>query len=266
MPLPDFRTLAALAVFSTLLMALGIRLAVRLSEPSPAMRAWALGSGLWALGFVLLVARGGLPEWLAVTGGNTLVLVGLCWIYFGLRLTLGLPAGPRWDLPVGVAVGAVSLFFSLFVANPPLRVLVFSLLLALLGAAAAHLLLRVAPERAPAEKKLLGGLGWAFAATALLFAVRGGVAAGQLTGWPAAGWADSVRSLSTLAAIALNVTLMFGLTHLVTARYQRKLADSEARLRASLDHSPSAILVVDEQGRIMSRAMAASLSAKGCCS
>ena len=60
------------------------------------------------------------------------------------------------------------------------------------------------------------------------------------------------RSLETWFGswVALAVSaLVFGLTHLVTARYQRKLADSEARLRASLDHSPSAILVVDEKGR-----------------
>ncbi len=249
MPLLDFRTLAMIAVFSTLLMALGIRLAVRLSEPSPAMRAWAIGSGLWALGFVLLLVRGGLPEALALVAGNTFVVVGLAWIYFGLRLTLGLPRGPRWDLPASLLVGGVSFYGSVVSPNAPMRVLVFSLLLAGLAAGAAHLLLVVAPKRAPSEKRLLGGMGLAFLASSLLFAVRAGVAGALLAGWPAEGWADTVRTLSTLTAIALNVTLMFGLTHLVTARYQRKLADSEARLRATLDHSPSGILVVDGDGR-----------------
>jgi two-component system, sensor histidine kinase and response regulator len=258
MPIVDPALLNPLAVFSLLLLAAGLQLTRQLTGNSPAMRAWNHGAWWWVLGFAVLMLRSQVPggtgpvsgNTLALVLGNSLIIVGLHCIHGGLRLGLGLPQGRIRTLPLGLATAAWTLVFTAFWPSEPARVAVLSIVVAAIGLGSARLLLRRATLRAHASRHWLAVIGVAFAASSLLFSLRAGVAAGQLAGQPLAMAAEAIRQSTTMAGIVLNLALVFGLGHWATRDVQRRLAHSESRLRAMLNHAPSGILVLADDGAL----------------
>lgn len=84
-------------MLSALLLALGMHLLNRIARDNPAVQAWRWGACQSALGFMLSALRGVVPDLFSIVLGNTLIVIGIAWGYFGLRLCLGLARGVRWD-------------------------------------------------------------------------------------------------------------------------------------------------------------------------
>ncbi|MFM2067453.1 MAG: hypothetical protein RLZZ584_2362 [Pseudomonadota bacterium] len=255
MPLFDLRTLSFLALFSTVLMAVGIRLAGRWSVvPTPELRAWNLGAALWALGLMTVALRGSLVELVAIVAGNTLIIGGLTWIHFGLRLAAGLPRGPRWDLLLAGTLALGSSYFALVDPRPAARVVMFSTAIALVGLASAQLLLGLVARRSGDERVMLRCVGIAFLGFGLLFCLRAAVGVATLLGHDLTALALTLQKLAFVVAIVLNLALMFGLTHWVVWRNvsERKQAQQQVhQLAQAVEHSSQAIVLVDLQGCIV---------------
>ncbi|MEY2687041.1 MAG: hypothetical protein RL375_1239 [Pseudomonadota bacterium] len=250
----DVPILSALMAFSTVLMVVGLRLAGRFAEPSPHLRAWNTGAGLWAAGVLVLALRTPGLAPLAVVLGNVLVIGGLVWIYFGLRLACHLARGIRWDLWLVLPMTLTFGYFALVEPVPALRVTIFSVLVCTIAMASARLLLQVAARRGGPERRVLNFLGVAFLCFAALYAVRGAFAMATLLGQVAPQRNEQVVRLSYLSAIVLNLSLMFGLGQWVTWRavHERRQAERRAaQLAQAVEHCAEAIVITGLDGKIV---------------
>lgn len=108
----------------------GLTLAVaRRSLPeSPALGIWARGTWLMIAGFILVVTRAVGPAWLAIVGGNALVMAGLWFNAHALHRFIRDRAAPK--LQLGLLLLGVVAVVSLVNQPLPLRTAVVSLLIA----------------------------------------------------------------------------------------------------------------------------------------
>lgn len=245
----DIRTLSLLAMLSGLLLALGMHLLDRITRDNPAVRAWRLGAYQSALGFTLIALRGVVPDLLSIVLGNTLIVIGMVWGYFGLRLCLGLARGMRWDILAGLLMAATFLYYTY--ADPSLsaRILIFSALGAALNLLAAHLLLLSGAVRGDVDRRTFYLIGLAFLATGLLFALRIGLTPPYPQGLSLMQLTGGIHKLAFVAAITLNIALTIGLTFVMASRTDLNLRNSEEKLRTALNFSPNAIFMVGADGR-----------------
>ena len=95
MPHLDIRSLSFIAMVSSLLLAVGLQFANRIITKDPSLRLWAIGATANGAGFVLLALRGVVPDLLSMVLGNTLLIVGMVWLYL---CVLTLPLGSSWRL------------------------------------------------------------------------------------------------------------------------------------------------------------------------
>ena len=245
--------LSALMIFSTLLMVVGLRLAGRLADSSPALRSWNLGASLWAVGVLLLAFREAMPEVLAIVAGNTCVIVGLVRIHIGLRQGNQLPVGTRWDRWLAAPLALVFGCFTLVEPMPALRVSIFSTIVCATGLSSSLLMLGMARKREGVERRLLGFLGLTFLIFALFYAVRAALGHAALLGALPPQRSELVIRLTYLSAIMLNLALMFGLGQWVTWRavHERKQAERRAaQLAQAVEHCAEAIVITELDGEI----------------
>ncbi|MBK8740344.1 MAG: hypothetical protein IPM02_12815 [Betaproteobacteria bacterium] len=87
----DVRTIVAMLVVSSVLMAITIAVGTRMGHGSGIVK-WAAGLALLAVGWTLLAARGALPEFVGVALADAILVAGLC---FGLAGLVEFGAAPR---------------------------------------------------------------------------------------------------------------------------------------------------------------------------
>ncbi len=242
----EFRTLVMLALFSSLLLAFAVLLVNLKSRGEPAVRAWAWGAGLGALAFLLFGLWGGGPGWVTFVLANAVGVAGRVWIYFGHRLYLGKPRGPRWDIPAALLMAAPLTYFSAVQPDPVWRQSIASFVLCGLHLLSAHVLLAPASRKAP-DRAMLIAIGLVHLLTGLALGVR--AALGPLAPL-GPEWALAARLMETvvIANVTLfNIIFTIGLSSLTVSQTQRKLQASEERYRGLVEQAAYGIFVSDER-------------------
>lgn len=138
--MPDPRAITVAAFIASWTLAYTLWRLTSASRDAAAVREWARGSALAALGALLNVAQGDLPLWIAIVIGNPLMIAGVGLLVTGVRrVNRQPPLHIIWQLPTLVAF-TVSVWWGL--VNPSLlqRVVVYCLnMLWLLGCLAVAL-------------------------------------------------------------------------------------------------------------------------------
>ncbi len=248
MALFDLRSLILVGLISSLLLALAVLLISQRARDQPSVRAWALGASLSAAGALALGLRDGMPEVLAVMIVNGTLVAGLCWLYFGHRLYLGLPRGRRWDVPLALLVALVAAYFSAVQPSLPHRIVILSGLMAVLDLMAAHLLLTAAGPQRRMDRSMLIIVG-------LMHLLRGFVWMTRAVSTSLAPIGnDPMQVNSVIERLAyggftlFNIGLTVGLCSLVVSRSQAKLQASEERYRGLVEQAADGIFMSDAAG------------------
>ena len=106
----DIRTLAVLLAATVATAGLVTWLLYRLHPSLPGPREWAVGMGLLASGFLLIFARGAIPDFVSIVIANGAIGFGYLSVYLGMRRFVGKPPNIGWPLSI-VICGWVPFFF-----------------------------------------------------------------------------------------------------------------------------------------------------------
>ena len=248
-PFFDIQGLSVLSFVSSLLLVLTLGLSYRLDSRHLAIRYWLLGSLLLAAGFLLIGLRHVLPVSLSIVATNMLLTVGACWLYFGMRATLGLPRGPRWDVPAGPLVAASSIYFTYVEPSLAARIAIISAVLMAGGILVTYLASFSAAARRDPDRPVLSAIGLGAFCFALVSGVRMVDALVSAPGGDLLAQTGLLHRLIFLAIILFNFTLIFGLTYLFSLRTYRHLRSSEDRFKALYEQATIGIGQFDIDGR-----------------
>lgn len=154
----DLRTIAVLSTALSVLTFIALAAVIRdfPRESREELRYWTLGIGLLAVGWLLIAARGHVPDAVSVVIGNLALFLGFQCFLFALRAFLRLPV-LRWrDVPLPVLQVAVSVVFLWFVPSLTARVVLGALLVAAVLGESARVLWLHAPRPQPMAYHVVG--------------------------------------------------------------------------------------------------------------
>ena len=250
MPLLDIPTLLLLATLTTLMLAVGLRVVGTVVQDEPGLRLWTLGATLACLGYFLLLLRDRIPDFWSVVVANALLFIGYACYLRGNRAYLGLTTALRWDAGV-VAVGTALMAYFIHV-TPDLgaRIVIVSLVVAILCLAAAWPMLR---ERADEDRLPRRFAGVAFLAVSAGLLVR---VVDTLIEPPVVqdflALTGIYHALTLALTSGLNMGLAIVLPLLLTGRMQRRLRESERHFQEIFDSVNDAVFIHDaETGAIL---------------
>lgn len=246
----DLRALTLIAACSSVLVVIGLRLLERVSDDRALVRTWTVAAALWFTGFVLVGLRDLIPVLASVVLGNTLIGVGAAWLYFGLRLTLQLPRGPRWDLVIGALAFAGLLAGSYPETRLWLRVAAVSAATFAMSTAGTVVIVRTRRVWLAEMRRLPWLLGGAMTLASVLQGTRMAhalFARDQVT-------PDNVGStlqVTLIGVVVLNAVLTVAVMAMITSRMQQRaerhreeleqrVQERTAQLRLALEASEAA--------------------------
>ena len=248
---PDLQLLSVLAIASSFLLALALRLVSDLDPGDAARRHWYRGAAAMASAFVLYAGRPVIPELLRVVPPNALLILGASWLYLGNRRYLGLSRPSRWPLYLNLLCVAGLVYFSYVAPDLAARVVVMCVAATLLCGLSAWELMRHGEVR---DRSARWFIATGFAAAAAFCAVRGL----HLLGLGDAGapsklsFSGAFTDFALVLATGLNMVLGVGYTVLLSGQAQRALLHSEERYRALYEKTPAIMHSIDAQGRLLS--------------
>lgn len=229
--IPTLSIITALAQFAFVMACVTL---MRLVREVESLRDWIKGSSLVALAAVLVGLRGTIPELLSVVLANTLSLLGLCFIYAGVRGLLLHGPTYRWVWTVPALSAPLFIWFTLITPSVPARIMVYSLGALLPLGACAWEFFRHDRMSGPIPLRSVNRI------TALIF---GGGAMTFLTRtWIAAGLPADASYLNTsnplvaapyMYAIVFSVWLSIMVTLTVSSRLQQDLLTARDRAEAA---------------------------------
>ncbi len=214
---------------------------------------WLADFALHLAGLVLLSLRGAAPDWLAVTGGNVLIVAGALLLYIGLERFTGRPGAQLHNLLLVAVFTLGHAYFTL--ARPSLvaRSLLFNLALLALCVQGAWLMLRRA---GPEMRAVTRYVGYVLAAFCLSSLARIGVelfAPLRDDFFHSSMYETLLMLVSQMLFIALTLTLILMVNHRLVADLEEDIARrtrAEAALRLSeekfskaFQSSPDAIII-----------------------
>ncbi len=220
----------------------------RLVRENDATAWWVRGVTASSVGYLLLILRGVVPDFLSIVVAN--ILIGWAWphIYIGFRRYFGLETGIRWDIVAAVIV--VVTFVPLTYVWPDVRyrVTVNSLLLGLAMMGCARVTFR----------HIRSGLALLRGYLVVVFAITGGIFLFRAIAAPLSPVSSGLFAFNDLIQVAsfawanmVHMALAGGLPLLLVAMARQDLAQSEERLRQTLEQSPNvAVQWYDPQGRV----------------
>ena len=245
----DIRTLSLIAMISSLLLAVGLQIVNRVIAKDPSLRLWALGASANGAAFVLLAARGLIPDLVSIVAANTLLIAGAAWLYLGNRRFAGRNGGTPWHwVVVAVSAGLVA-YFSYLRPDLSARIVVVSAATAMLLLPSALVLLAAGDER---DRGVRWFVASAFLLTGTFLGARAVITA--FTGSPGQSFlalGDPIHTFALVAGIAFNLMLGIGLPLLVSGRMQQRLAQSETRDRTFYSRTPVMLHSIDAEGRLI---------------
>ena len=172
MPLLDIRTILVLTALSSLINAAVMIFIYRIAPRYPGLNRWALGNTAFAIGCVLVLARGQIPNLVSIIIANGFVLLGPALLQDGIHRFLAIPSPTRrnWVYPfISLSLLLLS-YFTLVHDNLNARVIIVALTIFVVFSDNVWCLLRRAP---PTLRFAAQFSTFAFAMTALTGLVRG---------------------------------------------------------------------------------------------
>lgn len=248
-PLFDLRDLSILSLVSSLLLVLALILTGRVNTGNSSIGSWVGGAVQLAAGFMLIGLRNLLPDAFSIVLANALIATGLCWTYFAARFTVGLPRGPRWDIPAGLLVAVSFIYFTFVAPNLAARIVIITVLMGLSGFLIAHVALMSLAARRDPDRGTLAAIGLAALCLGL---VASGRVVDTLIARPGGDFLAQTgvsHRLIFLVVILFNFTLIFSLPVLFSQRTKRLLIASEARFEATFEQAAVGIGTFGLDGR-----------------
>jgi diguanylate cyclase (GGDEF)-like protein/PAS domain S-box-containing protein len=243
----DIRTLTFLAMFSSILLALGLQLVNRHIANEPSLKFWSWGTTATGVTYVLLALRGVLPDWLSIVAANIVLIAGVNWLYLGNRAFLGLRRQWPWYWWLAGAVGLAIASFTYIWPSLNARIVINSLASACVLLPAGWVMLRAKDDRNRGVRWFVAG---AYLILAFFMLVRAAATPSSVMGQDLLALSNPVQTLALVFGLGLNIVLGIGLPLLVAERMQRKLAGSELRLNSILDNTSVGISFVQD-GRLV---------------
>ena len=223
----DIRTLSVVLAAGCATLSIIMLLLWRTSKTYPGFGLWTAGHLTNALGFSLIALRGMMPDTLTIIGANALILGAAGFFLAGVRRFRGVSG--RWALIV-VSVLALVLFqhhYTYVTNNVGARIIVFSLLSAILYGMAAEELLRHPPAAKRFSFHFTGSM---FAIYALFLAFRClfVIAGPVLHDFFASNLSQTLTFLLTLQ---LGIAWTFGFVMLNSERVEADLKKAQVELQ-----------------------------------
>ena len=135
----------------------------------PYIKYWALASGAVSLGYGVFALAHAVPAFVPMVIGNTLFIVGMCFITEGSLKIVGKDVGVRLYTALILLSAGSFLFFGYVRPSFAIRNLILSLAVAGSSALSSFLLFRLG---SPETKKTMAIGAWTYAAYAVFFSVR----------------------------------------------------------------------------------------------
>lgn len=229
----DFRTLSFLAMVSSLLLAAGLQLVQRTSARAPGLPEWTLGLCAAAVAYALLALRGMVPDLISIVAANTLLIMGVVWLYLGNRSFRGLGNEFPWYWVVAAATAALLGYFTYWTPSLPARIVTLSAALAVVLFVSAIVMLRPGDS---GDRTLRWFVAAAFMACALFMGVRAVMTPFlPMPGQDFMRVTSAVQTLSLVFGIGLNIVLGVGLPLLVSGRMQHQMEILDRAINTSDD-------------------------------
>ncbi|MFA9459770.1 diguanylate cyclase [Thiohalorhabdus methylotrophus] len=220
----------------------------------PATGPWALGHGVAALGYLLSLGRGAIPDLLSTVLGNTLALAGGVLILKALYLRVGRPFSNGGALAGVAAIAVLFLVYTYALPSLPARIMLLSVCAGALLTACAAAQLNLTGERRTWAHLFLGA--------SFLFAAFGQLIRAALTleSPPTAGpfGEPMAYGLSKTMLLTAVATWTLSFLWLITLDLRRTLErevesrrESERLFRSVFENTANAIALGDAEGRVI---------------
>lgn len=226
----DIRTLAFVATLSAIIQALTFSSLWMVSRRDNATTLWAVGGIANAIGFILLGLRGFIPDLASVVAANTLIAAGHAFYLFGLQVYTNKKPSYR---TVGIALAiyaALFVYFSTFVPNFAMRVVVISVTISAVSLASCLVLAQSRCRKLTAPEILMA---ITFAAHCLFHLARGIVALVDDQAMTKLMSASTIHMLAFLDVIVFLLLTAVGFTAMIIISLNLSLR-AEARAKNRL--------------------------------
>ncbi|OHC61623.1 MAG: hypothetical protein A2040_10875 [Rhodocyclales bacterium GWA2_65_19] len=245
----DIRSLSFIAMLSSVLLALGLQIVNRVIAKDSSLRLWAWGASANGAAFILLAARGMVPDLFSIVLANTLLVVGSTWLYLGNRKFCGLQPEFPWYWMLTAATAMALHYFTYLTPSLAARIVVLSAATAIVLLACAATLLRPADPR---DRTVRWFVATGFLATSLFLGARAVVTPFAASpGQDFMATPSPINTLSLVFGIALNLVLGIGLPLLISGRMQRRLVASEEHARTLYKKTPAIMHSINAEGRLV---------------
>ena len=239
----DLPTLVLLYTATSLLLALGLQLVLRVVKSDDSIRDWSRGAASIGVGTLLIALRGDIPTLLIVPIASPLMLAGFLRMLLGTRRFLGKAPLANWDIRLGVAMFGIQMLLLYAATGHGARMILNSGVLAVLLLTHGGLFLRA---RNTLSKPVALALGTAFVATGLIMVVRAALV--LMPGLEVAAFLtrEPIPGFAAIAGIGLNTFLGFGLPLLLAGRIQNELRDANNSLERRVEARTADLLDTNE--------------------
>jgi diguanylate cyclase (GGDEF)-like protein/PAS domain S-box-containing protein len=199
---------------------------------------WALGFACQTVGFLLIVLRGAIPDWISLVVANSLFILGAILCYRGLERFVGRVGPQTHHVLLLAAFVVVHAYFSLVRPSLPDRNLLLSVVLLMVCGQCVWLLFSPIP---PAMRRLTRGVGGVFVGFCLVSLLRigdyfrdGHVSTDYLH-------AGAFEMAVLFLYQVLFILLMYSLALMVNKRLLAEIATQEEKFAKAFRSSPYAI-------------------------
>lgn len=231
MAILDTRTLSLVAMFTSLLLVVGLWLAYLQAGRSQSLRLWAFGATANGIAFILLGLRTFIPDLLSVVVANLLVVLGSGALYLGNRKYVGLSKHTIPVVALAFATAAIIAYYFYIEPNIQNRIVANSAALSVLLFGSAWVLLK---HGEPQDLKARRFVGSAFLFGGVLLGIRAMVTPllpNSEIDYIVVG--SPLDKLAFIAGIGLNLVLGSGLPLLMLGPIQRQELDQRKQREAA---------------------------------
>lgn len=220
----DIRSLLIAAALATACCAVARILLFYLHRSIPGLGQWAAASLLGVMSLLLIAVREQLPDWIALSFGQLLILAGFLLTWEGVRLFLGRPRLDR-DLIIGLVLASLTALGVAQISGAlMIRSAVNAALIGIISAQVARELLRDCPGHLVARRFT----GWVYGVNALFFCFRL-IAAWQNVEKFGPASVMGMSSMSVLWWLGMVIAITLGMVLMTGERLQEDLNHQASR-------------------------------------
>lgn len=224
---PDIRTLLAVLMLVSFILGIMMLLIWSKQKTYPGFGFWTGGSCLSALGFLLVILRGAIPDFFSIILSNAFLMISATLYLSGARRFRDVPSREKLDLFVVSATLLAIIFYTYANYNLPMRIAIFSLCTALFFGLSAWELMRNPPPRLRFSFVFTGSL---FSVASIVMIGRAGV---TILAPPYRDIFESsvMQGVTYLLPTLLGILWTFGFLILNSERMEMDLTQAQSSLR-----------------------------------